>query len=76
MPISSETATTTRIVVDPIRCTGHGVCAGLLAGIETDEWGYPVVHDARVAPAEGRRAVQWCPARALRLASDPAAATR
>ena len=57
--------------VNPIACTGHGVCAELLPElIVTDEWGYPLV-DPRPVPAalerEARRAVSACPALALRL---------
>jgi len=60
-----------RIVVDPIACTGHGVCADLLPErITLDDWGYPII-DGR--PLDGdvlrhaRRTVTACPALALRL---------
>ena len=58
--------------VNPIACTGHGVCAELLPElIVTDEWGYPIV-DPRPVPValerEARRAVNACPALALKLA--------
>lgn len=60
-----------RIAVDRVACTGHGVCAQLLAGVTLDEWGYPVVGDDRVVGADGREladtAVLLCPARALYL---------
>jgi len=57
--------------VNPIACSGHGVCAELLPElIELDEWGYPIV-DARPVPKaldpQARRAVAACPALALRL---------
>lgn len=57
--------------VNPIACSGHGVCAELLPElIELDEWGYPIV-DSRPVPRaldpEARRAVAACPALALRL---------
>jgi ferredoxin len=56
--------------VDPIACTGHGLCADLLPElIELDEWGYPILAD-NVPPelvALARRAVNACPALALRL---------
>ena len=47
--------------VNPIACSGHGLCAELLPELITlDEWGYPVVADqpvpARLAK-EARRAV-------------------
>ena len=53
------------IAVDRIACTGHGVCAQLLAGVTLDEWGYPVVHDATVTADEATTAIRLCPARAL-----------
>lgn len=56
--------------VNPIACTGHGLCADLLPElIELDEWGYPIIED-RVPPglaAHARRAVNACPALALKL---------
>jgi len=57
--------------VNPIACTGHGVCAELLPElIAVDEWGYPLI-DPRPVPRalerEARRAVSACPALALRL---------
>ena len=54
------------IAVDRTRCTGHGVCAGLLPGhVTLDEWGYPVVWEARVAGSAADRAIRLCPARAV-----------
>jgi ferredoxin len=58
--------------VNPIACTGHGVCAELLPElIAVDEWGYPLV-DPGPVPAklerDAKRAVSACPALALRLA--------
>ena len=60
-----------RILVDPIRCDGHGVCAELFPErIRLDDWGYPIVDDtpidARLLP-HARRAVEACPVIALRL---------
>ncbi len=60
--------------VNPIACTGHGVCAELLPElIATDEWGYPII-DPRPVPyalePEARRAVAACPALALRLVRE------
>jgi len=64
-------AVTYRIVVDPIACTGHGVCADLLPErIALDDWGYPII-DKRPLDGEvlrhARRTVTACPALALRL---------
>jgi ferredoxin len=57
--------------VNPIDCTGHGVCAELLPElISLDEWGYPIVDPRPVPPVldrEARRAVAACPALALKL---------
>jgi ferredoxin len=57
--------------VNPIACSGHGLCAELLPElISLDEWGYPVLADREVPPRlarEARRAVTDCPALALRL---------
>jgi ferredoxin len=66
---------TTKLQVNPIACSGHGLCAELLPELITlDEWGYPVIADqpvpARLA-REARRAVTDCPALALRLSRAP-----
>ncbi len=58
-----------RLRVNPIACTGHGLCAELLPErIELDEWGYPLV-SASPVPARlerlARRAVADCPKLAL-----------
>jgi ferredoxin len=61
--------------VNPIACTGHGLCAELLPELVTlDEWGYPVLAGQQVPPALERRArsaVASCPALALRLSAAP-----
>jgi len=60
-------------MVNPVACSGHGVCAELLPELITlDEWGYPLIDDAPVPPAlegQARRAVRDCPALALLLTS-------
>ena len=60
--------------VNPIQCTGHGVCAELLPELVTlDEWGYPIIDPGPVPPAldrDARRAVAACPALALRLTAE------
>jgi ferredoxin len=55
--------------VNPIACTGHGVCAELLPElIELDPWGYPIVPPValgdEILPL-ARRAVASCPVLAL-----------
>ena len=64
--------------VNPIDCTGHGVCAELLPElISVDEWGYPIVDPRPVPPAldrEARRAVAACPVLALKLVRTQAPA--
>jgi ferredoxin len=61
--------------VNPIECSGHGVCAELLPElIGLDEWGYPLLDQRPVPPAlerQARRAVSACPALALRLGRMP-----
>jgi ferredoxin len=63
----------TTLRVNPIACSGHGLCAELLPELVTlDEWGYPLLPAAAVPgpllPA-ARRAVTFCPALALSLTS-------
>ena len=61
-----------RLRVNPIDCSGHGVCAELLPELITlDEWGYPLLPAAPVPRGlerQARRAVTDCPALALALA--------
>lgn len=59
--------------IDPIACTGHGVCAELFPEwIQLDDWGYPIVNPDPV-PADRLRLARWaadnCPALALQLRS-------
>jgi ferredoxin len=60
-----------RIVVNPIECDGHGICAELLPErIRLDPWGYPII-DGEEIPLQLRehaqRAVHSCPRLALHL---------
>lgn len=59
--------------VNPITCTGHGVCAELLPEIiELDPWGYPILRSAAVPlslVSHARRAAESCPTLALMLES-------
>ena len=60
-----------RIRVDPIACSGHGLCAELLPErIELDEWGYPIINGEPIPDhllAHAREAADACPKLALRL---------
>jgi ferredoxin len=63
-----------RLRVDPIACTGHGLCAELLPEwIALDDWGYPIINSEPVpAPLldHARRAADACPKLALLLARE------
>ena len=60
-----------RLRVNPILCSGHGLCAELFPEhITLDEWGYPILSDQPVPRGLSklaRRAVTDCPALALAL---------
>jgi ferredoxin len=62
---------TAKLRVNPIACSGHGLCAELLPELVTlDEWGFPIVADQPVPAGlarKARRAVTDCPALALKL---------
>lgn len=70
----------TRLSLNPIACSGHGLCVELLAEeIRLDEWGYPILADRDVPDAllrEAKRAVRDCPALALRLVAEAQARPR
>ncbi len=63
----------TRLEVDPIACTAHGLCAAWLPErVSIDEWGYPILDPTPLTPDSVRlaqRAADECPVRALRLRS-------
>jgi ferredoxin len=65
-----------RLRVNPIACTGHGMCAELLPElIGLDRWGYPLVADGAVPhhlAEHARRAVAACPTLALLIEQAPA----
>jgi ferredoxin len=60
-----------RIVLDPIACDAHGLCAELLPeAITLDDWGYPMIAGGELPESLeplARRAVSVCPTLALRL---------
>ena len=60
-----------RLRVDPIGCTGHGLCAELLPElIRLDDWGYPIIASGAVPEhlmSHAQKAVASCPVLALTL---------
>jgi ferredoxin len=60
-----------KLLIDRIRCDGHGLCAELLPEmVELDEWGYPILSPGPVPEhllEHAGRAVAACPVLALRL---------
>jgi ferredoxin len=66
--------------VDPIACTGHGICEELLPElIRLDDWGYPIIDSRRIdrnLMPDVERAIAACPALALRLEIKRQAATK
>jgi ferredoxin len=60
--------------IDPIRCTGEGICADLCPElVRLDDWGYPIIerrHVTRQEMSHARRAVAACPALALSLVKE------
>lgn len=63
-----------RLDVDWTRCQGHGLCAHLLPEfVQLDDYGFPSFSNVPGWMArDARRAVEMCPALALRLATQPA----
>jgi ferredoxin len=61
------------LAVDPIACTGEGVCADLFPEwISLDDWGYPMINPEAIPPGQlkhARWAADNCPALALKLRS-------
>jgi len=59
------------LVVDPIACDAHGICAELLPElIQLDDWGYPIVDPSPIPPrleGHAKRAVAACPTLALSI---------
>ena len=64
-----------RLVVNPIACEAHGLCAELLPElIRLDDWGYPIIDESEVPPellGLAERAVDACPTLALLLEQEP-----
>jgi len=68
---------TERLVVDPIACVGHGLCADLFPErISLDDWGFPIIDPAAIPEhllEHAKRAVAMCPTLALALRVEAAA---
>ncbi|XVU23739.1 ferredoxin [Actinoplanes sp. CA-054009] len=68
----------TRLHIDWTACDGRGLCAELLPELlAEDDWGFPVARDGSPSPVvpgplepAAQRAVDRCPALALRLLRD------
>jgi len=75
LPEGPETADARQLMVDWVRCEGHGLCAHLLPElVHLDKTGFPVILPIPVPPwleKDAQQAVQMCPALALRLDTDP-----
>jgi NADH:ubiquinone oxidoreductase subunit F (NADH-binding)/ferredoxin len=75
LPAGPETENEKHLIVDWVRCEGHGLCAHLVPElIHLDANGFPVIMDIPVPPwleKDAQQAVEMCPALALRLAADP-----
>ncbi len=61
-----------RVVVDPTKCEGRGVCAEMLPELITlDGWGFPVLDEGGSVSSEivehAVRTVRACPRQALHL---------
>jgi ferredoxin len=72
---------TLHLRVDPIACTGHGLCAELFPElIELDDWGYPIVRNDGLVPREmedhAMRAAEFCPTLAVMLERKHARGSR
>ncbi|MEI7746144.1 MAG: ferredoxin, partial [Actinomycetota bacterium] len=63
------------LLLNPIACDGHGLCADALPEmISLDEWGYPIVSREAI-PAElmaaARQACVLCPKLAISITHEP-----
>ena len=60
-----------KITIDPAACDGFGFCAEIFPEVlSLDEWGFPIVGEGEIPNGllrAARKAVQFCPRRALTL---------
>jgi NADH:ubiquinone oxidoreductase subunit F (NADH-binding)/ferredoxin len=75
LPEGPEQAEAKQLIVDWVRCEGHGLCAHLVPElIHLDKSGFPVILPIPVPPwleKDAQQAVLMCPALALRMDTDP-----
>jgi NADH:ubiquinone oxidoreductase subunit F (NADH-binding)/ferredoxin len=75
LPEGPAVAEQKQLMVDWVRCEGHGLCAHLVPElIHLDANGFPVIMNIPVPPwleKDAAQAVEMCPALALRLGTDP-----
>jgi ferredoxin len=80
LPLPQQMTGDKRLAVDWTRCDGHGLCAHLVPElIRLDANGYPAFPDTPVPTwleASARKAVNMCPALALRLSGKGAGAPK
>ncbi|MEU8265638.1 NADH-ubiquinone oxidoreductase-F iron-sulfur binding region domain-containing protein [Sphaerisporangium sp. NPDC049002] len=76
----SSRAAEAQLILDWARCEGHGLCSLVIPElIRLDQHGYPVVSTASVPgrlEGDARRAIEMCPALALRLTPAPTESRR
>ncbi len=83
LPLPAEPsfrAAEAQLILDWSRCEGHGLCSEVIPElIRLDQHGYPVVSTASVPgrlEGDARRAIEMCPALALRLTPAPTESRR
>src|SRR5690606_7175184 len=71
LPVPDDDNSNEHLVIDWSRCQGHGLCAKILPQmVKLDAHGYPVSSDIPISGAHSqraRRAIEMCPALALRI---------
>jgi NADH:ubiquinone oxidoreductase subunit F (NADH-binding)/ferredoxin len=75
LPLPIQHETDARLVIDWTRCQGHGLCAHVVPElVKLDHHGYPVFMDGGIPSwlrGEAQKAVEMCPALALRIGTGP-----
>lgn len=64
----------TRLMIDPTRCDGVGICALKAPDLITlDTWGFPLIAESPLTEStlvQAQRAVAACPKRALMIVEE------